>query len=84
MLTREDVQVHLHAPQTMIEQFQLFEWRHYHLGILHCCSEITSETVALDTTNKVAVLVADTPTKRTPKSFPFSDFVTRTVMQNNH
>jgi hypothetical protein len=28
-LAREDVEVHLHALQTMIEQFQLCEWGDY-------------------------------------------------------
>jgi hypothetical protein len=26
VLAREDAEVHFHAPQTMIEQFQLCEW----------------------------------------------------------
>jgi hypothetical protein len=38
---REDVEVHLHALQTMTEQVELCEWGHY-LGKLHHCSEIMS------------------------------------------
>jgi hypothetical protein len=45
VLTAEDVEVHLNALQTMTEQFQLCEWRHCSLGKLHCCSEITSESL---------------------------------------
>jgi hypothetical protein len=36
----EDAEVHLHALQTMAEQFQLCECGHSHLGKLHHCSEI--------------------------------------------
>jgi hypothetical protein len=39
-LSREDVEVHLHTLQTMTKQFQLCEWGHCRLGILHR-SEIT-------------------------------------------
>jgi hypothetical protein len=42
MLAREEIEFHLHALQSMTEQFQLREWRHCCLGILHCGSEITS------------------------------------------
>jgi hypothetical protein len=42
MLVREDVEVHLHALQTMKEQFQLCEWGHYRFEKLHSCSGITS------------------------------------------
>jgi hypothetical protein len=42
VLAREDVEVHVHALQTMTEQFQLCEWGHYRLGKLRRCSEITS------------------------------------------
>jgi hypothetical protein len=42
MLAREDVEAHLHALQTMTEQFQQCEWEHYHLGKLYRCVEITS------------------------------------------
>jgi hypothetical protein len=41
VLAREDVEVHLHALQTVTEQFQLCEWGHCGLGKLHRCSEIT-------------------------------------------
>jgi hypothetical protein len=40
VLAREDVEIHLHALQTMTEQFQLCEWGHRPLGKLHCFSEI--------------------------------------------
>jgi hypothetical protein len=43
MLAKEDVEVHLHALQTMIEQFQLCERGHCLVGKLHRCLEITSE-----------------------------------------
>jgi hypothetical protein len=46
---REDDEVHLHALQTMIEQSQLFELRHYGLGKLHRYSEITSATIQCKT-----------------------------------
>jgi hypothetical protein len=39
VLAREDVEVHLHALQTMTEQFQLCERGRYHLGKRHRCSE---------------------------------------------
>jgi hypothetical protein len=39
VLAREDAEVHLHALQTMTEQFHLCEWGHCHLGKLHHCSE---------------------------------------------
>jgi hypothetical protein len=39
VLAREDVEVHLHAFQSMTEQFQLWEWGHCCLGKLHRCSE---------------------------------------------
>jgi hypothetical protein len=42
VLASEDVEVHLHALQTMAEQFKLCEWGHCFLGKLHRCSEITS------------------------------------------
>jgi hypothetical protein len=32
VLAREDVEVHLHALQTMNEEFYLCEWRNCHLG----------------------------------------------------
>jgi hypothetical protein len=35
VLVREDVEVHLHALQTMTEQFQQREWEHCRLGKLH-------------------------------------------------
>jgi hypothetical protein len=35
-----DIEVYLHALQTMAEQFQLCEWGHCRLGKLHRCSEI--------------------------------------------
>jgi hypothetical protein len=41
VLAGEDAEVHLHALQTMTEQFQLCEWGHCR-GKLHRCSEITS------------------------------------------
>jgi hypothetical protein len=41
-LAREDGEVHIHALQTMTEQFQLCKWEHCHLGKLHHCSEIMS------------------------------------------
>jgi hypothetical protein len=34
MLAMEDVKVHLHALQTIIEQFQLCEWVHCRLALL--------------------------------------------------
>jgi hypothetical protein len=40
VLATEDVEVHLHALQTMTEQFQLYELGHCHLGKVHCCLEI--------------------------------------------
>jgi hypothetical protein len=40
VLAREDVEVHSHALQTIIEQFQLWEWGHYRLQRLHRFSEI--------------------------------------------
>jgi hypothetical protein len=42
VLAREDVEVTLHAYQTMTKQFQLFEWGHCIHGKLHRCSEMTS------------------------------------------
>jgi hypothetical protein len=39
---REDAEVHLHAPQTMTEQFKLCELEHCRLGKLHHCSEMIS------------------------------------------
>jgi hypothetical protein len=39
---REDAEVHLHALQTMIQQFQLCEWGHCRLVKQHRCSEVTS------------------------------------------
>jgi hypothetical protein len=42
VLVREDVEVHVHAIQTMTEQFQLREWGHCPFEKLHRCSEITS------------------------------------------
>jgi hypothetical protein len=42
VLAREDDEVHLHALQTMTEQFKLCERGHCHLGKLQLCSEITS------------------------------------------
>jgi hypothetical protein len=39
MLVEEDVEVHLHALQTMTEQLQLCGWGHCRLGKLHRCSE---------------------------------------------
>jgi hypothetical protein len=42
VLAREDAEVHLHALQTMTEQFQLCEWGHCRLGKLHRFSEMTS------------------------------------------
>jgi hypothetical protein len=41
-MASEDVEVHLHALQTMTEQFQLCEWGYFSLGKLHRCLEITS------------------------------------------
>jgi hypothetical protein len=41
VLARTDVEVHLHAPQAMTEQFQLCEWGYCRLGKLHRCSELT-------------------------------------------
>jgi hypothetical protein len=42
MLAKEDVEVHLHALQTMNEQFHLCEWRHCQLGKVLRCLEIMS------------------------------------------
>jgi hypothetical protein len=42
VLAKEDVEVHLHALQTMTKQFQLCELGLYHLEKLHLCLEITS------------------------------------------
>jgi hypothetical protein len=42
VLLKKDADVHLHALQTITEQFQLCEWGHWHLGELHHCSEIMS------------------------------------------
>jgi hypothetical protein len=42
MLTREDVEVHFRALQTIIEQLKLCEWGHCRLEKLHRCSGITS------------------------------------------
>jgi capsular polysaccharide biosynthesis protein len=42
--TREDVELHLHALQTMAEQFQLCEWGHFLLEKLHRFWEITSRS----------------------------------------
>jgi hypothetical protein len=42
MLVREDIEVHLHAFQTMTEQFQLCEWGYCLFGKLYRCSKITS------------------------------------------
>jgi hypothetical protein len=42
MLAMEDVEVHLHALQTMNEQYQLCELEQGRLGKLHRCSELTS------------------------------------------
>jgi hypothetical protein len=39
---KKDVEVHLHAVQTMSEQLQLCEWVHCCLGKRHYCSEIMS------------------------------------------
>jgi hypothetical protein len=44
VLGKEDIEVYLHALQTMTEQFQLCEWGHYRFGKLHCCWEVTSVT----------------------------------------
>jgi hypothetical protein len=41
-VSREYVEVHIHAFQIMTEHFQLCEGAHCHLAILHPCSEITS------------------------------------------
>jgi hypothetical protein len=41
VLVKEDVEVHLHALQTMTEQFQVCELGHCRLGDLQRCSEIT-------------------------------------------
>jgi hypothetical protein len=41
-LAREDVEVHLHALQTMNEQFQLYEWGYCPLGKLDHCPEMKS------------------------------------------
>jgi hypothetical protein len=49
MLAKEDAEVHLHAPQTMTEQFQLCEWGgHCHLGKLQHCSEMSGSWDAPD------------------------------------
>jgi hypothetical protein len=54
----EDVEVHLHAFQTMTEQFQMYEWGHGHLGKVHHCSEITSRSWdAPDYTQPVHILL---------------------------
>jgi hypothetical protein len=45
MPAREDVKVHLHAVETMTEQFQLCEWGNRRLGKLHCGSERRSDHV---------------------------------------
>jgi hypothetical protein len=42
LLAKESAEVHLHASQTITEQFQVREWGHCRLGKLHRCSEITS------------------------------------------
>jgi hypothetical protein len=41
---REDAEIHLHALQSMTEQFQLCERGHCRLGKLHRCLEIMSGT----------------------------------------
>jgi hypothetical protein len=41
MLAREDVEVHLHAVQTITEEFQLCEWGYYRPGKLRRL-EVTS------------------------------------------
>jgi hypothetical protein len=40
VLAREDVEVHVDALPTMIEQLQLCEWGNCRLGKLNPCSEI--------------------------------------------
>jgi hypothetical protein len=42
VLAREDAEVHLHALQTMTEQFKLCEWEQCLLAKLHRYSEIMS------------------------------------------
>jgi len=37
VLAREDVEVHLHAPQTKNEHFWLYVWANRQLEILHHC-----------------------------------------------
>jgi hypothetical protein len=36
-VAREDVEVHLHAFQTVTEQFQMCEWGYCRLGKLNLC-----------------------------------------------
>jgi hypothetical protein len=42
VLAREGAEVHLHALQSITEQFQLWEWGHCHLRKPHHCLEIMS------------------------------------------
>jgi hypothetical protein len=37
VLAREDVEVHLHAPEAKTEQFLLYVWANSHLETLHHC-----------------------------------------------
>jgi hypothetical protein len=47
VLAREDVEVHLHALQTMNEQFLLCVWGHCRLGKVHHCSEMSESWDAI-------------------------------------
>jgi hypothetical protein len=44
VLAKDDIDVYLHAHQTMTEQFQLCEWGHCYLGKEHHCLEIMGFT----------------------------------------
>jgi hypothetical protein len=43
-----EVEVHLHALQTMTVQFQLYEWERCHNGKLHQCFEMSGSWDAPD------------------------------------